>query len=65
MNNNKRKNPKVNTCGKCGQSTIVFIHTTSRQVNPGIKVMYPNDKICLKCYNAMSKVYPPVRLNND
>lgn len=62
MDNNRRKNPKVNTCGKCNEPCIDFIWTTSRQVNSGIKVMYPNNKLCRKCYNAMSKIYPPMEV---
>jgi len=59
MDNNKQRNPQVNKCAKCGNPTITFIWTSSRTVNGGIRSMYPNKKICARCYKQMCKIYPP------
>jgi transcription elongation factor Elf1 len=65
MNNNKQKNVKINKCSRCGSKTNFFIWTSSRQVNAGIRTMYPDDKICMKCYKNMCTVYPPVKREDN
>jgi hypothetical protein len=54
----KTKYSKVNTCAACREKASNFIWASSRQVNKGIKVMYPKEKLCLKCYENMKTVYP-------
>jgi hypothetical protein len=53
-----KKYVKVNLCAACGEKAGHMIWTTSRQVNLGIKVMYPNEKLCQRCYDKMRSVYP-------
>ena len=56
----KTKNVKINKCARCGMESPFFIWTTSRQVNAGIRTMYRDDKICMKCYEELKSVYPNV-----
>jgi len=65
MDNNKICNPQVHLCACCHNKTLVYIHTTSRTVNRGIKVMYPNTILCLKCYTEMKEVYPPTKIGDE
>lgn len=56
----KRKWKNVNKCASCGKRCLDFIWTTSRHVNPAIRSMYWNDKICKQCYDKMCYTYPEV-----
>lgn len=63
MDNNKQKNPQINKCARCGNPCIDFIWTTSRTVHPSIKAMYPDSRICRKCYLEMN-IYPKIKLKH-
>lgn len=54
----------MNKCDSCKGRCLDFIWTTSRYVNPAIRSMYPNQKICKKCYDEMCYTYPPVENHN-
>jgi DNA-directed RNA polymerase subunit RPC12/RpoP len=56
----KVKNRKVNTCIMCGDEAGNFVWTTSRQINSGIRAMYPDGKLCQNCLKELQFVYPPV-----
>ena len=47
-------------CARCGQKAGNFIWTTSRQINAGIRAMYPDSKLCPSCLEELQSVYPPV-----
>jgi hypothetical protein len=52
---------KVNKCSICKIQSPFFIWTTSRYVSAGIRAMYPNDKVCLSCYEKQCKIHKPTR----
>jgi len=56
----KTKYRQVNKCIRCKDKAGNFVWTTSRQVNAGIRAMYPDGKLCQNCLNELQSVYPPV-----
>jgi len=60
----KRKWKNINKCESCGKRCVDYIWTTSRHVNNGIRVMYPDSKICRQCYKKMLTTYPEVNRPN-
>jgi hypothetical protein len=52
---------KVNKCSICKIQSPFFIWTSSRYVSAGIRAMYPNDKVCLSCYEKQCKIHKPTR----
>jgi len=52
---------KVNKCSICKIKSPFFIWTSSRYVSAGIRAMYPNDKVCLSCYEKQCKIHKPVK----
>lgn len=60
----KRKWKNINKCISCNERCLDFIWTTSRNVNPAIRAMYPNEKLCRKCYDRMCHIYPPISKHN-
>lgn len=61
----KTKYRQVNKCIRCGDKAGNFVWTTSRQVNDGIRAMYPNGKLCQNCLKELQSVYPPNTMGNE
>ena len=61
----KVKHVQLNKCIRCGDKAGNFVWTTSRQVNAGIRAMYPDGKLCQSCLNELQSVYPPKKIGTD
>ena len=61
----KVKNSRVNKCIRCNKEAGHFVWTTSRQINAGIRTMYPDGKLCQNCLKELQSVYPPNTMGNS